>query len=77
MFPGHADTNSNHDIYGQRMDPSAESLNGRHTLAPNLGDFRATQYVSSCEPYPTWGAKCVIPLSKKIEDIFLDLQSWG
>src|SRR5712675_530262 len=57
------------------MDPSAESLNGGRTSAPNLGDFGATQYVSGREPYPAWGAERVIPLSKEeIEDIFLDLQ---
>jgi len=75
VFPGHADTDSDHDVYGQRMDPSAESLNGGRTSAPNLGDFGATQYVSGREPYPAWGAERVIPLSKEeIEDIFLDLQ---
>lgn len=58
------------------MDPSAESLNGGRSSAPNLGDLGgAAQYGSGREPYPAWGAERTIPLSKEeIEDIFLDLQ---
>ena len=74
-FLGQPDTDSEHDVYGQRLGPSAESLNGGRTSAPNLGDFGASQYNTGREPYPAWGAERVIPLSKEeIEDIFLDLQ---
>lgn len=72
---GQPDTDSDHDVYGQRLGPSAESLNGGRSSAPNLGDFGTAQYTSDREPYPAWGAERVIPLSKEeIEDIFLDLQ---
>ena len=75
IFSGQPDTDSDHDVYGQRLGPSAESLNGGRSSAPNLGDFSATQYTGGREPYPAWGAERVIPLSKEeIEDIFLDLQ---
>jgi 1,3-beta-glucan synthase len=74
-FLGQPDTDSDHDVYGQRLGPSAESLNGGRSSAPNLGDFGASQYNTGREPYPAWGAERVIPLSKEeIEDIFLDLQ---
>jgi 1,3-beta-glucan synthase len=76
VFPGQPDTDSDHDVYGgQRLGPSAESLNGGRSSAPNLGDLGASQYSTGREPYPAWGAERVIPLSKEeIEDIFLDLQ---
>ena len=67
---GQPDTDSDHDVYGQRLGPSAESLNGVRSSAPTLGDFG-----NGREPYPAWGAERTIPLSKEeIEDIFLDLQ---
>ena len=74
---GQPDTDSDHDVYGQRYAPSAESLGGRAGLsessAPTFGDFGAAQY--GREPYPAWSAERQIPLSKEeIEDIFLDLQ---
>jgi 1,3-beta-glucan synthase len=72
---GHPDTDSDHDVYGQRLGPSAESLNGVRSSAPTLGDFAAAQFGNGREPYPAWGAERTIPLSKEeIEDIFLDLQ---
>src|SRR5258708_18536833 len=72
---GQPDTDSHHDVYGQRLGPSAESLNGGGSSAPNLGDFATSQYNTGLEPYPAWGAERNIPLSKKkIEGIFLDLQ---
>ncbi|KAI0059937.1 1-3-beta-glucan synthase [Artomyces pyxidatus] len=75
----HPDTDSDHDVYGQRYAPSAESLGGRMGLsdssAPTLGDFGASQYGGVREPYPAWSSERQIPLSKEeIEDIFLDLQ---
>ncbi|KAH9972539.1 1-3-beta-glucan synthase [Lactifluus volemus] len=71
----HPDTDSDHDVYGQRLGPSAESLNGVRSSAPTLGDFAAAQFGNGREPYPAWGAERTIPLSKEeIEDIFLDLQ---
>jgi hypothetical protein len=75
VITGQPDTDSDHDVYGQRLGPSAESLNGGRSSAPNLGDFGASQYSTGSEPYPAWGAERNIPLSKEeIEDIFLDLQ---
>jgi hypothetical protein len=75
VITGQPDTDSDHDVYGQRLGPSAESLNGGRSSAPNLGDFGASQYNTGSEPYPAWGAERNIPLSKEeIEDIFLDLQ---
>lgn len=75
VIAGQPDTDSDHDVYGQRLGPSAESLNGGRSSAPNLGDFGASQYNTGSEPYPAWGAERNIPLSKEeIEDIFLDLQ---
>jgi 1,3-beta-glucan synthase len=66
---GQPNTDSDHDVYGQHLGLSTESLNGVRSSAPTLGDFG-----NGCEPYFTWGAEHTIPLSKEeIEDIFLDL----
>ena len=65
MITGQPDTDSDHDVYGQRLGPSAESLNGGRSSAPNLGDFGASQYSTGSEPYPAWGAERNIPLSKE------------
>src|SRR5258707_5095914 len=72
---GQPDTDSHHDVYGQRLGPSAESLNGRGSSAPNLRDFATSQYTTGLEPYPAWRAERNIPPSKKkIQGILLDLQ---
>lgn len=72
---GQPDTDSDHDVYGQRLGQSAESLHGGRSSAPTFGDLGAAQYGGGREPYPAWGAERAIPLSKEeIEDIFLDLQ---
>ncbi|KAI0274243.1 hypothetical protein BGY98DRAFT_80207 [Russula aff. rugulosa BPL654] len=66
---------SDRDVYGQHLGPSAESLDSGCSSAPNLCDFGESQYTTGSEPYPAWGAKRNIPLSKEeIEGIFLDLQ---
>ncbi|KAH9981692.1 hypothetical protein BJV77DRAFT_358972 [Russula vinacea] len=39
---GQPDTDSDHDVYGQRLGPSGESLNGGRSSAPNLSDFWGT-----------------------------------
>ncbi|KAH9995701.1 hypothetical protein BJV77DRAFT_1157655 [Russula vinacea] len=74
---GQPDTDSDHEVYGQRLGPSGESLNGGRSSAQKLGDFEAPQYNTGREPYPAWGNERSIPLSKEeIEDIFLDLRQW-
>ncbi|KAI0311204.1 1-3-beta-glucan synthase [Amylostereum chailletii] len=77
----HPDTDSEQDVYHQRYEPSAESLNINSRMGmsdasgPTLNDYGATQYGGVREPYPAWGSERQIPLSKEeIEDIFLDLQ---
>ena len=74
-FPGQPDTDSDHDVYGQRPGQSAESLHNGRASAPTFGDLGSAPYGGGREPYPAWGAERAIPLSKEeIEDIFLDLQ---
>ena len=69
------------DGYGQRYQPSAESLG-----PPRIGISESS--TPTCidgglhglrEPYPAWSSERQIPLSKEeIEDIFLDLtQKFG
>jgi len=75
VFPDPPDTDSDYDVYEQRLGPSAESPNGGRSSVQNMGDFGGSQYNTGHEPYPAWGAERVIPLSKEeIEDIFLALQ---
>lgn len=76
-----ADTDSEIDVYGQRYEPSAESLmggsrNGLSEVATVYTDYGPP---GSREPYPAWSAERAIPLSKEeIEDVFLDLtQKFG
>ena len=70
MITGQPD--SDHDVYGQHLGPSTESLNSGCSSAPNLCDFGESQYTTGSEPYPAWRAKRNIPLSK--EEISLDLR---
>jgi 1,3-beta-glucan synthase len=75
MITGQPDTDSDRDIYSQRLGPSAESLNVKRTSVPDLSDFSASQYTTGSEPYPASGAERDIPLSKEqIEDKSLDRQ---
>ena len=61
-------TDLDRDVYGQRLGPSAESLDGECPSAPNLSDFEASQYTTGSELFPAWGAERNIPLSKEIEE---------
>ena len=73
------DTDSENDGYGQRYEPSSESLAGPRmgvsdSSTPTIADFGGTR-----DSYPAWSTERQIPLSKEeIEDIFLDLtQKFG
>ena len=75
----HLDTDSENDVYGQRYEPSSESLavprNGiSESSTPTVVDFGSAR-----DAYPAWSTERQIPLSKEeIEDIFLDLtQKFG
>lgn len=75
------DSDSEVDVYGQRYEPSAESLmNGRNgfpeSTTPSYTDYGPA---GTREQYPAWSADRNIPLSKEeIEDVFLDLtQKFG
>ena len=68
------DTDSDPDVYGQRREPSQESLPTQsragypESSTPTFADFPVR------EAYPAWGGDRQIPLSKEeIEDVFLDL----
>jgi hypothetical protein len=65
MITGQPDTDSDRDVYSQRLGPSAESLNSGRSSAPNLSDSGASQYTTGSDPYPAWGAERNIPLSKE------------
>jgi 1,3-beta-glucan synthase len=67
QFPGQPDTDSDHDVYGQRLGPSAESLNinGGRSSAPNLADLGTSQYGGGREPYPAWGQNARSPFQRK------------
>ena len=46
------DTNSDRDVYDQRMRPSTESFSGGHSSAPNLSDFGASRIPLAVNPTP-------------------------
>jgi hypothetical protein len=78
-IPGPQDTDSDGGMYGNRYEPSAESL-----AAPRIGVSESStptviDYGAGREQYPAWTTDRQIPLSKEeIEDIFLDLtQKFG
>jgi 1,3-beta-glucan synthase len=73
------DTDSENDGYGQRYEPSSESL-----TAPRMGISESStptvlDFGGARDAYPAWCTEREIPLSKEeIEDIFLDLtQKFG
>ena len=75
----HPDTDSENDGYGQRYEPSSESL-----AAPRMGVSDSStptivDFSNARDSYPAWSTERQIPLSKEeIEDIFLDLtQKFG
>jgi 1,3-beta-glucan synthase len=68
------DTDSDPDVYGQRREPSQESLpppsraEYPDSSTPTFPDYPVR------EAYPAWSVERQIPLSKEeIEDVFLDL----
>ena len=75
-----ADTDSENDAYGQRDEPSSESLSAprigiSESSTPTVLDFGS----GARDAYPAWSTERDVPLSKEeIEDIFLDLtQKFG
>ena len=71
---GLQDTDSDPDVYGQRREPSQESLPAQscagypESLTPTFLDYPVR------EAYPAWSVERQIPLSKEeMEVVFLDL----
>ena len=65
MITGQPDTDEDRDVYGQRLGPSAESLDAVRSSAPNLSDLDVSQYTTGSDPCPAWDAERNIPLSKE------------
>jgi hypothetical protein len=65
MITGQPDTDEDRDVYGQRLGPSAESLDAGRSSEPNLSDLDVSQYTTGSDPYPAWVAERNIPLSKE------------
>ncbi len=77
----HHDTDSDHDAYAPRPEPSQESLPPQTRFAYTTESSTYVDYPppSLREAYPAWSNDRQIPLSKEeIEDVFLDLtQKFG
>jgi hypothetical protein len=79
------DTDSDPEVYGQRLAPSSESLGPLPGSRMGYSDSSTPTFMEyggpagAREAYPAWSAERQIPLSKEeIEDIFLDLtQKFG
>ena len=65
MITGQPDTDEDRDVYGQRLGPSAESLDAGRSSEPNLSDLDVSQYTTGSDLYPAWDAERNIPLSKE------------
>lgn len=77
----HQDTDSDHDAYAPRPEPSQESLppQSRFAYTTESSTFMDYPPPSLREAYAAWSSDRQIPLSKEeIEDVFLDLtQKFG
>ena len=78
----HHDTDSDHDAYAPRPEPSQESLPAQSRFAYTTESSTFMDYPSPPslrEAYAAWSSDRQIPLSKEeIEDVFLDLtQKFG
>src|SRR5258707_12420397 len=68
------DTDSDPDVYGQRREPSQESLPTQNRAGYPDSSTPTYQDYPVRDAYPAWSSDRQIPLSKEeIEDVFLDL----